>query len=80
MVRARSTNVITPRFGLEFWRAVSALQNGSELDFRFLRRRKLRWLSSALLGRVVWQKVTDVSEVNEAVSAYETSVNFNRTT
>jgi hypothetical protein len=32
-------------------------------DFRFSRRRVWRWLSSGLLRRVVWQKLTDVSEV-----------------
>jgi hypothetical protein len=32
-------------------------------DLRFSRRRVLRWLSSGLLRRVVWQKFTDVAEV-----------------
>jgi hypothetical protein len=56
-------------------------------DCRFWHRRVWRWLSSGKLRRVVWYKMTDVSELLTAsvlmmktVSTSETSVNIYQTT
>jgi hypothetical protein len=49
-------------------------------DLRFSGRRVWRWLSSRMLLRVVWWKLTDVVLTMEAVSYSETSVSFYQTT